>query len=259
MLTAGGLTTQVLVTACRATGPTHHLPGWTPPRIANEPATPQLQLAARGARRGGQGGAGGSARPRRSPRCFGNGTSGEAPLLMVGAFSAEMVLPRFNYFLLEVWRAICRHCALVCMMRREGAPYSLARGAAEPPVDLLIDPHWSLPLERLDGVGHRLVFYAWDPGKMGRMFHHAGNMLEMVGPAERTVAQALRRPATAAVVQINKEMRSSGGFVYSWRKALGHLGMSKPAVQGIVQAHIMRFAANWTAHLSATTALHKSG
>ena len=29
-------------------------------------------------------------------------------------------------------------------------------------------------------------------------------------------------------------MRSSGGFIYSWRKALLHLGFSKPAINKLV-------------------------
>ena len=55
------------------------------------------------------------------------------------------------------------------------------------------------------------------------------------------VAQANLRPATALSIRMNQEMRSSGGFIYSWRKALLHLGFSKPAINKLVEAPISRF------------------
>ena len=49
------------------------------------------------------------------------------------------------------------------------APGPLGGAYALRDVDLLLDAHWSLPLSSLQGaVPHRLVFYYWDPGKMGR-------------------------------------------------------------------------------------------
>ena len=54
-------------------------------------------------------------------------------------------------------------------------------------------------------------------------------------------------------------MRSSGGFIYSWRKALLHLGFSKPAINKLVEAEINRFEANWTRDFLAHMAAYKSG
>ena len=54
-------------------------------------------------------------------------------------------------------------------------------------------------------------------------------------------------------------MRSSGGFIYSWRKALLHLGFSKPAINKLVEAEISRFEANWTRDLTAHMQAYKSG
>ena len=73
------------------------------------------------------------------------------------------------------------------------------------------------------------------------------------------VAQANLRPATALSIRMNQEMRSSGGFIYSWRKALLHLGFSKPAINKLVEAEINRFEANWTRDFLAHMAAYKSG
>jgi len=177
--------------------------------------------------------------------------------ICVASTAHTLFLSPIPFCFSEVWRGICERCGIVCIQRLEGAAYTLA--APGPPVDLLIDTHWSLPLSEIDTLPHRLVFYAWDPGKLGRNFHYAGNMLETVGPSERIVAQALRRPATSLFVQINKEMRSSGGFVFSWRKVLSHLGMTKLAIQKLVESHISHFAANWTSDLAEHMAALKAG
>ena len=73
------------------------------------------------------------------------------------------------------------------------------------------------------------------------------------------VAQALRRPKTALGVRVNQEMRSSGGFVFNWRKALTHLGFPKPAIAKIVQGVVSKLEANFTRELLAHMALMKSG
>ena len=52
---------------------------------------------------------------------------------------------------------------------------------------MLVDAHWSLPLDRLEQVSHRLVFYSWDPGKLGRYFHYSGNLLESVSHSALTL------------------------------------------------------------------------
>ena len=67
---------------------------------------------------------------------------------------------------------------------------------------------------------YRLVFYYWDSGKLGRLFHFNGNLLESESATQEFVAQAMRRPNTALPVRVNQEMRSSGGFLFNWRKAL---------------------------------------
>ena len=73
------------------------------------------------------------------------------------------------------------------------------------------------------------------------------------------VAQANLRPATALSIRMNQEMRSSGGFIYSWRKVLLHLGFSKPAINKLVESEITRFEANWTRDFLAHMAAYKSG
>ena len=103
------------------------------------------------------------------------------------------------------------------------------------------------------------MFYHWDPGKMGRYFHYNGNLLRTVGASEQFIAQALRRPKTALGVRVNQEMRSSGGFVFNWRKALTHLGFPKPAIAKIVQGVVSKLEANFTRELLATMANFKSG
>ena len=77
--------------------------------------------------------------------------------------------------------------------------------------------------------------------------------------SEMVVAQANLRPASALSIRMNQEMRSSGGFIYSWRKALLHLGFSKPAINKLVEAEISRFEANWTRDLTAHMQAYKSG
>lgn len=246
---------NVLLTVCRATTARDYLPRWTPPRIAREPDEPVVELRLPS----------GAVPTRATSPCFdaspANASEPPYPTLLVAAFSQQTVFPKFNLYLSRIWGGICQECGLVCAQRREGAPYTLSSpgGQGGPLVDVLLDMHWALPLRRLDDVPHRLVFYSWDPGKLGRHFHYAGNMLEMAGPAERVVAQTEQRPETSVYIQINKEMRSSGGFVYSWRRALAHLGMPKPAIQRLVDAHISRFAGNWTTDLAAHMAAFKSG
>lgn len=243
---------NVLLTVCRATTSRDYLPRWTPPRIAGEPDEHVIDLRPPN----------GAVPARAKSACFGasptNASGPPHPLLLVAAFSQQTVFPKFNQYISSIWGGICQECGLVCAQRREGAPYTLGSFGGQP-VDVLLDMHWALPLRRLDDLPHRLVFYSWDPGKLGRYFHFAGNMLQMAGPAERVVAQTVQRPETSVYVQINKEMRSSGGFVFSWRRALAHLGMPKPAIQKLVDAHISRFAANWTTDLAAHMAAYKSG
>ena len=186
-----------------------------------------------------------------------NSSGAESPLpqvLLVGAHAPHHFFPKFVPYVFEVWRRVCAYCGMTCVMRREGEPYALGEGT-----ELLLDAHWSLPLERLDQVSHRLVFYSWDPGKLGRYFHYSGNLLESVSNSEMTVAQANLRPVTALSIRMNQEMRSSGGFIYSWRKALLHLGFSKPAINKLVESEITRFEANWTRDFLAHMAAYKSG
>lgn len=124
---------------------------------------------------------------------------------------------------------------------------------------MLIDPHWSLPLSTLDRTPHKLLFYYWDPGKMGRFFHSNGNMLKTVSAAEQFVSQAMRRPETASVTRVNQEMRSSGGFTFNWRKALTHLGFPKPAIAKLVQGVVSKHEANFTRAILAHMAISKAG
>jgi len=119
--------------------------------------------------------------------------------------------------------------------------------------------HWSLPLGLLDGGRHKFVFYSWDPGKMGRFFHFSGNLLETVGAMERIVSEVKQFPAMSLHVKFNQEMRNTGGFIYSWRKVLGHFGMTKPAINKLVDKHISRLSANWSSAISAHMAAFKAG
>lgn len=119
--------------------------------------------------------------------------------------------------------------------------------------------HWVLPLERLDPLVYRLAIYSWDPGKMGRFFHYSGNLLEGIGATERVVAESVHRPNTSMTIRINQEMRNSGGFIYNWRKVLNHFGMSKPAINKIIEAQVSKVSANWTKEIMATMTSFKAG
>ena len=152
-----------------------------------------------------------------------------------------------------VWLAVCKQCGLMCAVRGVGKPYALRD------LDLLLDAHWALPLHRLHDLPHRLVFYYWDPGKMGRYFHFNGNLLVSVGATASLVAQAQREPETALGVRVNQELRSSGGFIYSWRRALTHLGFSKPATAKLLNGVVAKFEANFTRDLVAHMMAYRSG
>ena len=129
------------------------------------------------------------------------------------------MFPKFDVLMQHIWTLICKHCSLRCHVR-----VAWARRTPSRTPDVLIDAHWALPLDQIDALAYRLVFYHWDPGKMGKYFHFNGNLLATVGAAETFAAQAMRRPRTAMSVRVNQEMRSSGGFVFNWRKSLMHLG-----------------------------------
>ena len=60
-------------------------------------------------------------------------------------------------------------------------------------------------------------------------------------------------------MRVNQEMRSSGGFVFNWRKALTHLGFPKPAVAKIINTIVSKVEANWTKELLAHMAAFKAG
>jgi hypothetical protein len=94
---------------------------------------------------------------------------------------------------------------------------------------------------------------------MGTNFNSNENMLEVVGAAEIFVAQAARRPWAALKVLVNQEMRSSGGFLFNWRKALTHLGFSKPAMNKIIPNIVSRFETNFTQSLLAHMLASHSG
>ena len=253
----------VLATICQDTTETHYLSAWTPPPVANEPVTPVLALpkpcGGNGAEEAGGSNASTAAacqKPRPLSTCLAGGNwslSRSPPLLLVGSHLMHDVFPRFDALLWEVWQGICRLCNLRCKVRQPGEPYALAKA------DVLIDPHWSLPLTSLDRVPHRLLFYYWDPGKMGRYFHFNGNMLQTVGAAELFVSQAMRRPKTALGVRVNQEMRSTGGFTFNWRKALTHLGFPKPAITKVLQGVVSKLEANFTKALLAHMAAFKAG
>lgn len=173
--------------------------------------------------------------------------------MLVASHSVDQMFPQFSLFMQQIWRDICRHCHLKCTRRADGEKYALSE------IHLLIDDHMSLPLSGLDSLPHRLVLYSWDPGKMGRFFHFNGNLLETIGATERIAAQVLLRPSTSVNVRINQEMRNSGGFLYSWRKVLSHLGFSKLAITKIIQAEVSKYEGNWTRDLAAHMMSFKAG
>ena len=235
---------MMLSTICLDTTEHHYLRRWTPPTIPLEPPEPMAQLPS-------------ASTPRRklSP-CFNGGnwsTSSASPLLLVGSHAMSEVFPRFDELVRLVWEGIALHCDLRLVVRQPAEPYLLDG------VDVFLDGHWALPLSTLDGLPHRLVFYHWDLGKMGTNFHSNENMLEVVGAAEIFVAQAARRPWAALKVLVNQEMRSSGGFLFNWRKALTHLGFSKPAMNKIIPNIVSRFETNFTQSLLAHMLASHSG
>ena len=236
----------VLATICQDTSHTHYLQHYTPPPLKNEPASgPILALPKPPAAK---------APPLSTCLAGGNWSNIKSPpLLLVGSHAMVDVFPKFDGLMQATWSGICKQCSLRCKWRSQGSPYTLSE------VDVLIDPFWALPLDEIDHVPHRMLFYYWDPGKMGRYFHYNGNLLRTVGASEQFIAQALRRPKTALGVRVNQEMRSSGGFVFNWRKALTHLGFPKPAIAKIVQGVVSKLEANFTRELLAHMALMKSG
>ena len=183
------------------------------------------------------------------------------PLLLIGSYSMNEMFPKFDPLMHRIWSQICDHCALRCHVRKVGEPYSLRAS------DVLIDPHWALPLDAMynkkptsTAAAFRMVFYHWDPGKMGKYFHFNGNLLETVGAAESFAAQAMRTPrGMAMVVRVNQEMRSSGGFVFNWRKVLTHLGFAKPQTTRIMNTIVSPMEANWTRELLAHMLAYKAG
>ena len=55
-------------------------------------------------------------------------------------------------------------------------------------------------------------------------------------------------------------MRSGGGFIYSWRRALTHVGLSKAAIAKVLDQEIAeRGEANWTRDLVNHMSAYKSG
>ena len=234
----------VLSTICQDTTEQHYLSHWTPPPIRSEPAEHVLRLPSPSEGHGSL------------SSCFAGGnwsTSHASPLLLVGSYSMADVFPQFDGFVRRVWEGIAQQCGLRVSVRQPGEPYSLNEA------DVLLDPHWSLPLSKLDGVAHRLVFYYWDPGKMGQYFHYNADMLEVVGATEQFVAQATWRPWASLVVRVNQEMRSSGGFIFCWRKALSHLGFSKHAINKAILTVVSKVEANFTRALLAHMLTFKSG
>ena len=252
----------VLATVCFDTTETHYLSSWTAPQIDGEPPAPVLALpkppcAADSPAAAAANASSACPKPRPLSVCLAGGnwsTTKAPPLLLVGSHAmAPDVFPRFDVLMQEVWMGICKQCNLRCKVRQRGEPYALHKA------DVLIDLHWSLPLSALDKVAHRLLFYYWDPGKMGRYFHFNGNMLQTVSAAEQFVSQAMRRPDTASVTRVNQEMRSSGGYTFNWRKALTHLGFPKPQIAKLLQGVVSKYEANFTRDLLAHMALFKAG
>jgi len=252
----------MLATVCSDTTESHYLSRWDPPQIAGE-AMPMVSLPQScGSRVTGNG-----AKHNAGARCALAPPSGTCllqpgtnhtptdptPLMLVTSHAVEQMFPQFGVYMTQIWNDICRHCHLKCMVRAEGKIYALSD------VHLLIDEHMALPLSEVDDVPYRLVLYSWDPGKMGRFFHYNGNLLETIGVTERIAAQVLRRPGSSMNVRVNQEMRNAGGFMYCWRKVLGHLGFSKPAISKLIQNEIGKYEGNWTRDLVAHMMLFKAG
>ena len=234
----------MLSTVCQDTTRDHYLPQWTPLQIPLEPAVPVVTLPRVAATK------------RKLSTCLAGGnwsTISASPLLIFGAHAMTDVFPRFDEFTQLVLEGICAFCGLRLVVRKPGEAYRLDDA------DVFLDQHWALPLARLDGHSHRMVFYHWDPGKMGRNFHIKANMLEVVGATEGFVAQAMRRPWASLIVAVNQEMRSSGGFLYNWRKSLTHLGFTKPTINKIVQNIVSKVESNFTQALLAHMLATRSG
>ena len=202
------------------------------------------------------------ARAARTSACFagagagGNKTAagggGEAPpLALVGSHAIGAVFPKFGEYVYVLWHRVCAYCGLVCRERAEGAPYVLGDG-----VDLLLDPHWSLPLDNptLEKIPHRFVFYSWDPGSSGAS-NFNGNLLETVGPTEGIHAQAKQRTESSLNIQ---EMRS--GRLHLLVAARAHARRaSKAAIAKVLDQEIAKLEANWTRDLVNHMSAYKSG
>ena len=245
----------VLATICEDTTASHYLSRWEPPQIAGEPTKASVVLpppCTPSAIKNGHC----TLTPTTSNSCLSGGnhsTNEPTPIMLVASHSMQQMFPQFNSYMAHIWQDICRHCRFKCSRRAEGAAHVLRD------VHVLIDDHMSLPLSELDGLPYRLVLYSWDPGKMGRYFHYDGALLETIGVTERVVAQTLRRPGTSINVRVNQEMRSGGGFLYSWRKVLSHLGLSKPSIGKLIQSEIGKYEGNWTRDLIAHMMSFKAG
>jgi hypothetical protein len=262
---------SVLATVCQETTEKHYLAQWKPPAIRGEPDEPVLSVA--GPKCASDGGAAsapaadaaaaadGAATcdaPRPLSSCLAGGnwsSSDHNPLLFVSSHAMADVFPQFDPMLRAMWSAVCKHCNLRCRVRAPGESYQLKD------VDVLIDGHWALPLERLEAARkpYRMVFYYWDPGKMGTYFHFNGNLLQTVGATQSFVAQAQRRPSSALTVRVNQELRSSGGFLFNMRKVLSLFGFPKPAIAKIITTIASKVEANFTKDLLGQMAAYKAG
>jgi len=241
----------VLTTVCEDTTTSHYLAHWEPPRIAGEPQRPLVTLpeSCEDEKKNAC-----ALTPPISSVCLDHNQSsnGRAPLILVTSYSMNQMFPEFSSHMKQMWERICAVCQLKCSRRAVGDAYLLND------VQVLIDEHVALPLAELDGLHYRLVLYSWDPGKMGRFFHFDATLLETIGATERIVAQTFRRREASVVVRINQEMRT-GGFLYSWRKVLIHLGFAKTAVTKLLQTEISKHEGNWTRDLLAHMATFKAG
>ena len=252
----------MLATVCGDTTESHYLWRWDPPPIPDENVSVVPHPSGCASRGTGSSATknsrmtSGCGFAQGSTSCLlpNNHSSNEPmPIMLIVSHALDQMFPHFGGYMAQIWGDICRHCHLKCSKRAEGGAYTL------PESQLLIDNHISLPLAKFDEAPHRLVLYSWDPGKMGRFFHYNGNLLETIGVTERIVAQVNNRPVTSMNVRVNQEMRNGGGFLYSWRKALGHLGFSKPAIAKIIQAEISKYERNWTRDLVAHMTAFKAG
>jgi len=243
----------VLSTVCEDTTATHYLSRWTPPQIANEGKKPAVTLSPACSRGTSKSGRCIVAPPSSQTCLLQNHSSEPAPLMLIMSHSMQQMFPQFNSYMAHIWQDICRYCQLKCTRRTDGAGYVLRD------VHMLLDDHMSLPLAEIDHLPYRLVLYSWDPGKMGRYFHYDGTILETIGVTERAVSETMRRPTSCLNVRINQEMRSGGGFLFSWRKVLGHLGLAKPSISKLIQAEISKYEGNWTRDLLAHMMYYKAG